>query len=101
MGVQLELAEALPTERSDVDGALRSVRRSRRLAADGLAEARDAVAALRQVVPPLTETLAAAAAAHPASSGSTSATPSRPSPGQVKDSVWPACANDSPSPAAR
>jgi len=64
LGVQLELAEALLSERSDVDGALRSVRRSRRLAADGLAEARDAVAALRRDVLPLTETLAAAAAAH-------------------------------------
>lgn len=64
LGVQLELAEALLAERSDVDGALRSVRRSRKLAANGLAEARDAVAALRQDVPPLTETLAAVAAAH-------------------------------------
>ncbi|MEU0531037.1 sensor histidine kinase [Amycolatopsis tolypomycina] len=62
--VQLELAEALLAERSDVDGALRSVRRSRKLAADGLAEARDAVAALRRDVLPLTETLAAVAAAH-------------------------------------
>jgi signal transduction histidine kinase len=64
LGVQLELADALLTERSDVDGALRSVRRSRRLAADGLAEARDAVAALRRDVLPLTGTLAATAAAH-------------------------------------
>ncbi len=62
LGVQLELAEAPLTERSDVDGALRSIRRSRRLAKDGLAEARDAVAALRQDVPPLTETLAAVVA---------------------------------------
>ncbi|SEF30865.1 Signal transduction histidine kinase [Amycolatopsis pretoriensis] len=62
--VQLELAEALLTERSDVDGALRSVRRSRRLAADGLAEARNAVAALRRDVPPLAEALAAVTAEH-------------------------------------
>ncbi|WP_290050700.1 sensor histidine kinase [Amycolatopsis solani] len=64
LGVQLELAEALLEEKSDVDGALRSVKRSRRLAADGLAEARDAVAALRRDVPPLADVLAAVAAAH-------------------------------------
>ncbi len=69
LGVQLELAEALLTERSDVDGALRSVRRSRRLAADGLAEARNAVAALRRDVPPLAEALAAVAAEHAANHG--------------------------------
>ncbi|NBH05652.1 histidine kinase, partial [Amycolatopsis sp. SID8362] len=61
LGVQLELAEALLAEKSDVDGALRSVKRSRRLAADGLAEARDAVAALRRDIPPLADVLAAAA----------------------------------------
>ncbi|WP_285482076.1 sensor histidine kinase [Amycolatopsis sp. NBRC 101858] len=69
LGVQLELAEALLTERSDVDGALRSVRRSRRLAADGLAEARNAVAALRRDVPPLAGALAAVAAEHAGNHG--------------------------------
>ncbi|RSD25690.1 sensor histidine kinase [Amycolatopsis eburnea] len=64
LGVQLELAEALLAEKSDVDGALRSVKRSRRLAADGLAEARNAVAVLRRDIPPLADVLAAAAAAH-------------------------------------
>lgn len=64
LGVQLELAEALLTERSDVDGAVAAVRRSRRLAVDGLAEARNAVAALRRDVLPLTDALAAAAATH-------------------------------------
>jgi signal transduction histidine kinase len=64
LGVQLELAEALLAEKSDVDGALGPVRRSRRLAADGLAEARDAVAALRRDVLPLADALAAVAAAH-------------------------------------
>ena len=64
LGVQLELAEALLEERSDVDGALRSVRRSRRLAADGLVEARDAVTALRRDVLPLADALAAAASGH-------------------------------------
>jgi signal transduction histidine kinase len=71
LGVQLELAEALLTERSDVDGAVRSLRRSRRLAADGLAEARNAVAALRRDVPPLADALAAAAAEHAADHGVT------------------------------
>jgi hypothetical protein len=56
--------DALLTDRSDVDGAVRAVRRSRRLAADGPAEAREAVAALRRDVLPLTETFAATAAAH-------------------------------------
>jgi signal transduction histidine kinase len=64
LGVQLELAEALLAERSDVDGALKSVRRSRRLAADGLVEARNAVTALRRDVLPLADALAATAAAH-------------------------------------
>jgi signal transduction histidine kinase len=64
LGVQLELAEALLTERSDVDGAVAAVRRSRRLAVDGLAEARNAVAALRRDVLPLADALAAAAATH-------------------------------------
>lgn len=52
-----------------MDGALRSVRRSRRLAADGLAGARNAVAALRRDVPPLAEALAAVAAEHAADHG--------------------------------
>jgi len=64
LGVQLELAEALLADKSDVDGALRTVRRSRRLAAEGLAEARDAVAALRKDVLPLPDALAATAEAH-------------------------------------
>jgi signal transduction histidine kinase len=64
LAVQLELAEALLAEESDVDGALRTLRRSRRLAAEGLAEARDAVAALRRDILPLPEALAAMADAH-------------------------------------
>lgn len=64
LGVQLELAEALLAERSDVDGALTSIRRSRRLAADGLVEARNAVTALRRDVLPLADALASAAATH-------------------------------------
>ncbi|GAB3136276.1 sensor histidine kinase [Microbispora hainanensis] len=64
LGVQLELADALLSEKGDVAAGLDRVRRARRLAADGLAEARHAVAALREDVPPLTEALARLAAAH-------------------------------------
>ncbi|RDI50713.1 sensor histidine kinase [Nocardia mexicana] len=53
LSVQLEVAEALLSEKGDLDGALTRVRQSRRLAVDGLAEARGAVAALRDDVPPL------------------------------------------------
>ncbi|WP_037319156.1 sensor histidine kinase [Amycolatopsis orientalis] len=64
LGVHLEVAEALLAEKSDVDGALGRVRLSRRLAADGLAEARDAVAALRSDVPSLAEALRLLVEAH-------------------------------------
>ncbi|WP_370946186.1 sensor histidine kinase [Amycolatopsis sp. cg5] len=64
LGVQLELAEALLAEKSDVDNALATIRRSRRLAADGLAEARNAVSALRRDVPSLIEALEALVDAH-------------------------------------
>lgn len=64
LGVQLEVAEALLSERSDPEGALDRVRRSRRLAGDGLAEARNAVAALRTDVPSLPDALAELADAH-------------------------------------
>ncbi|MFI5693448.1 sensor histidine kinase [Kribbella sp. NPDC051586] len=47
LSVQLEVAEALLDERGDTAGALERVRRSRRLAVQGLSEARNAVAALR------------------------------------------------------
>ncbi|MER6948875.1 histidine kinase [Nonomuraea sp. NPDC000554] len=64
LGVQLELAEAVLEERADVPTALVTVRRARRLATEGLAEARNAVAALRQDIPALTDALAALAEAH-------------------------------------
>jgi signal transduction histidine kinase len=64
LSVQLELADALLSERGDVTGGLERVRRGRRLAIDGLAEARHAVAALRDDVPPLAEALARLAATH-------------------------------------
>ncbi|WP_216210866.1 sensor histidine kinase [Amycolatopsis aidingensis] len=69
LGVQLELAEAQLAEKSDVEGSLGTVRRARRLAADGLAEARNAVAALRKDVPALTEALAELAGRHRADHG--------------------------------
>ena len=53
--VQLEVAEGLLSEKGDVTGALTHLRRSHRLAQDGLTEARGAVAALREDVPPLPE----------------------------------------------
>lgn len=54
--VQLELAEAM-LEQKDGDRALDRVLVSRRLAIDGLAEARNAVAALRADVPSLAQAL--------------------------------------------
>ncbi|MFF3570152.1 sensor histidine kinase [Nocardia jiangxiensis] len=53
--VQLEVAEGLLSEKDDVTAALTHLRRSHRLAQDGLTEARGAVAALREDVPPLPE----------------------------------------------
>ncbi|MDX6263913.1 MAG: hypothetical protein QOH84_5601 [Kribbellaceae bacterium] len=65
LSVQLELAEALLAERNDKAGALDRVRRSRRLAVQGLVEARSAVAALRSdEVPALPEALGAMAEQH-------------------------------------
>ncbi|TDD62144.1 sensor histidine kinase [Kribbella antibiotica] len=67
LSVQLEVAEALLSERRDVDGALERVRRSRRLAVQGLDEARNAVAALRaDEVPDLPQALATLAQQHEA-----------------------------------
>ncbi|GAA2213661.1 hypothetical protein GCM10009850_091240 [Nonomuraea monospora] len=57
LGVQLDVAEALLTERGDVAGAAARIRRSRGLAREGLVEARAAVAALREDVPPLPDAL--------------------------------------------
>ncbi|NJP98522.1 sensor histidine kinase [Nonomuraea sp. FMUSA5-5] len=58
LGVQLDVAEALLTERGDVAGAVARIRRSRGLAREGLVEARAAVAALREDIPPLPDALA-------------------------------------------
>jgi signal transduction histidine kinase len=65
LSVQLEVAEALLEERDDTAGALERVRRSRRLAVQGLTEARNAVAALRaDAVPELPAALAELAEHH-------------------------------------
>jgi signal transduction histidine kinase len=65
LSVQLEVAEALLDERGDTAGALERVRRSRRLAVQGLVEARNAVAALRaDDVPELPAAVAALAEQH-------------------------------------
>ncbi|MFD3399778.1 sensor histidine kinase [Kribbella sp. NPDC058693] len=65
LSVQLEVAEALLDERGDTEGALERVRRSRRLAVQGLTEARNAVAALRaDAVPDLDQAVAALAEQH-------------------------------------
>ncbi|HWD80807.1 MAG TPA: histidine kinase [Kribbella sp.] len=70
LSVQLEVAEALLEERGDTAGALERVRRSRRLAVQGLTEARSAVAALRaDEVPELPGALAAFAEQHIADHG--------------------------------
>ncbi|EWM13497.1 GAF sensor signal transduction histidine kinase [Kutzneria sp. 744] len=57
LGVQLEVAEALLSERGDLPGGLLRVQRARLLAHEGLDEARRAVAALRADVVALDEAL--------------------------------------------
>ncbi|MBD3148037.1 sensor histidine kinase [Microbispora bryophytorum] len=64
LGVQLEVAEALLAERGDVEGALTRIHRARALAREGLVEARSAVAALREDVPPLPDALNLLVAEH-------------------------------------
>ncbi|GAA1195574.1 histidine kinase [Pseudonocardia alaniniphila] len=64
LGIQLEVAEALLAEHGDRDAALERVSRSRRLAADGLVEARAAVAALRRDALPLPDALTELAVEH-------------------------------------
>lgn len=64
LAIQLEVADVLLSERRDVDAALPRVRRARRLAVEGLTEARHAVAALRDDVPALPEALSQLVAGH-------------------------------------
>ncbi|MEV7227058.1 MULTISPECIES: histidine kinase [Polymorphospora] len=71
LGVQLEVAEAELTEKGDVAAAAARIRRARRLAVDGLAEARSAVAALRTDVPPLARALGDLVADHRADHAAT------------------------------
>ncbi|GIH06409.1 two-component sensor histidine kinase [Rhizocola hellebori] len=73
LAIQLEVVDALLTERGDADAALPRVRLARRLAAEGLTEARLAVAALRDDAPPLPKALLQLVDAH-ASSGANPAT---------------------------
>jgi signal transduction histidine kinase len=57
LAIQLEGAEALLADGQDPARALQHVRRSRRLAVEGLAEARSAIAALRGESPALPDAL--------------------------------------------
>jgi signal transduction histidine kinase len=57
LAISLETAEVLLDERHDLRGGLEHVRRARRLAVDGLAETRGAVAALRGAPVTLPDTL--------------------------------------------
>jgi signal transduction histidine kinase len=59
LGIQLQAAEAMLSERQDIDRALRSLASARRLVDEGLTETRRAVRALRTDAPPLPEALAA------------------------------------------
>lgn len=64
LGMQLEVAEAMLTDGGSTEEATRRVSRARRLAAEGLTEARSAVAALRGEVPPIVDSLTEMAEAH-------------------------------------
>ncbi len=59
LGIQLQAAEVMLSERHDIDRALRSLASARRLVDEGLTETRRAVRALRTDAPPLPEALAA------------------------------------------
>ena len=59
LGIQLQAAEVMLSERKDVAGALRSLAGARRLVDEGLTETRRAVQALRTDAPPLPQALAA------------------------------------------
>jgi signal transduction histidine kinase len=59
LGIQLQAAEVMLSDRHDTDGALRQLASARRLVDEGLTEARRAVQALRTDAPPLPQALAA------------------------------------------
>jgi signal transduction histidine kinase len=58
LGIQLQAAEAVLSERQDIDRALRALASARRLVDEGLTETRRAVRALRTDTPPLPQALA-------------------------------------------
>jgi len=57
LGIQLQAAEAMLSERQDIDRALHSLASARRLVEEGLTETRRAVRALRHDTPPLPDAL--------------------------------------------
>jgi len=59
LSIQLQVADALLTEGSDLAGALQRIRYAHRLAADGMDETQRAIQALRSDAPPLPDALAA------------------------------------------
>ena len=66
LGIQIQAARALITDRADTEGALEALAAAQRMASDGLVETRRAVHALRVDTLPLHEELARAAAEHAA-----------------------------------
>ena len=59
LGIQLQSAEVMLSERRDIDQALRTLASARRLVDEGLTETQRAVRALRSDAPPLPQALAA------------------------------------------
>jgi signal transduction histidine kinase len=59
LSIQLQVADALLTQGSDLAGALQRIRYAHRLAADGMDETQRAIQALRSDAPPLPDALAA------------------------------------------
>jgi signal transduction histidine kinase len=59
LGIQLQAAEVMLSERHDIDRALHALANARRLVDEGLTETRRAVQALRTDAPPLPQALAA------------------------------------------
>jgi len=59
LGIQLQSAEVMLSERREIDQALRALARARRLVDEGLTETQRAVRALRTDAPPLPQALAA------------------------------------------
>ena len=64
LGIQIQAARALITDRDDTEAALRALESAQRMASEGLVETRRAVHALRADTLPLHEALARAVAEH-------------------------------------